>query len=122
MTVWIKTKAFLAKHWKWIVAGVSVLLLIIFGVAYRNNANKKKIQDHKIKVLKATNAVERLEGRREVIRGRENVIAGELEELDGEIAQLTEVIKYSRSEVERLNAKEKLARFKKLGYGGDNET
>jgi hypothetical protein len=119
MIPWVKIKAWLKKWWKWVATGVAILSILLFGIAYRRNLEKQKIQQHKIKILKAKNAVERLEGRREVVRERQDVVAGEIEALDGEIAQLDEVIKHSRSEVERLTAKEKLARFKKLGYGGE---
>jgi len=107
---WIK------RHWKWIVGGLGIAVAILFGISYRRNPDKSEIQKHKINVLKAEREVAHLQGKREMIRKQEDVVSSDIEKIEEEIKKVDEKILNSREEIKRFTAKEKLKKFKDLGY------
>jgi len=117
MIPWLKRVwRWIKRHWKWLVGGLVIVIAIIFGATYRRGSSKAEIQKYKIKVLKAEREVAHLQGKREMIRKREDVVSLDIEVIDKSIKEIDKDIVTSRKEIARLDAKEKLNKFKDLGY------
>jgi peptidoglycan hydrolase CwlO-like protein len=111
---WIK------KYWKWVVGGLTllVLLILIAKAVARGSQGKLKAEmlKHQVKILTMQREISRLEGQRDIIRQQASAVTAEIDQLDAKIDALDTQIASSRKEIDRLSAEEKLRRFKELGY------
>jgi uncharacterized small protein (DUF1192 family) len=116
-----KIWAWVKAHWKWVVAGLAVLVALIVGARIaRGRVNPppipEKIQKRKEKVAFLQGEINQLEGQKAGIKAKETAAEGEIEDLTNQVTDLNGKIAEVREEVPTLSAEEKLKRFKELGY------
>lgn len=115
--IWEWVKA----HWKWVVAGLAVLVALITGGLLARRPGEptvlpEKTQKRKEKVAFLKGEINQLEGQKAGIKEKEAKVQGDIEDLTNQIEKTDGQIADVREEVPTLSAEEKLKRFKELGY------
>jgi peptidoglycan hydrolase CwlO-like protein len=118
--VWKSIWQWIKKYWKWVVGGLTFLVLFVLIARAISQGKQGKLKaemlKHQVVVLTAQREIARLEGQRDIIRKQEATVTTEIDQLDAKIDALDSQIVSSRKEIDRLSAEEKLQRFKELGY------
>lgn len=107
---WVKT------HWKWVVAGLAVIVALIVGARIAKKPTPPPIGKRQEKVAFLKGQISQLEEQKTGIKAKETVAEGEIEDLTNQVTELDGKIAEVRAEVPTLSAEEKLKRFQKLGY------
>lgn len=109
--VWIKA------HWKWVLGGLAVIVAFIVGARVARKptppANISKGQE---RIAYLQGEINQLEGLKTVIKSQETSTEADIEDTTRRVKILDDKITAAREEVDKLDAEEKLKRFKELGY------
>jgi uncharacterized membrane-anchored protein YhcB (DUF1043 family) len=116
-----KIWAWVKAHWKWVVAGLAVVVALIVGARIAKGRVgpppiPEKIQKRKEKVAFLQGEISQLEVQKTTIASREAATEEDIKKISTEISELDKKIADAREEVLRLSAEEKLKKFKELGY------